>query len=628
MQMIIPRATLLKSLLMVPCALLVLPDAMTSASSRSMTAATGVAPTLSWFMITIGLFGGLAFFLYGMEKMSEGMKKTAGNQMRSILATLTRNRFIALFVGAFVTMIIQSSSATTVMLVSFVQAELMTFMQSLGVILGANIGTTITAQMVAFKLTDYALLMIIAGFAIRLLGKTEKIKCIGDILFGFGILFYGMKLMSDTMKPLRTYPDFIAMMEGLENPFMGILAGAAFTALVQSSSASTGVVIVLAQQGLITLEAGIPVILGANIGTCITAGLASIGTAREAKRVALAHVLFNVGGVLLFLFWIPQFADIVSSIAAHFGSGTARQVANAHTLFNIAVGLVFLPFTGLFARLIKRILPDKPRKKGLDPITWHLDDSIVSTPAIALQLATSEIARMAKILGRMHRAAMIPFISDKPERDEIYPKELDLLQGIAMRSAKIDFLEEQIRRYVLKISRQELATGQGREISKLLAMLDSMERIAVVITRQILPLIERKKQVQSDFSSQGKKELLRYHKKVGKQLDRIKQMMATMDLTLAHKVKKKKNRYARFDSKMRRQHLKRMLDMQQKSVETHPIHIELMDALNQINIYSAEIAKTILKNGHQDEDASANQTPEPVVPTEKDRPAPKTDSKA
>ncbi len=565
--------------------------------------------SISWFMLAVGLFGGLAFFLYGMEKMSEGMKKTAGNRMRSILATLTRNRFIALTVGAFVTMIIQSSSATTVMLVSFVQAELMSFVQSLGVILGANIGTTITAQMVAFKLTDYALIMIIAGFALRLLGKNEKMKCMGDILFGFGILFYGMKLMSDTMKPLRTYPEFIHMMEGLENPGMGILAGAAFTALVQSSSASTGVVIVLAQQGLISLEAGIPVILGANIGTCITAGLASIGTAREAKRVALAHVLFNVGGVLLFFFWIPQFADIVRSIAATFGSGTARQVANAHTIFNIAVGLLFLPLTGLFARLILRILPEKPRVKGLDPITWHLDDAIINTPAIALQLATAEIARMAKILGRMHRAAMIPFISDEPKRDEIYPEQLSLLQGIEMREKKINFLEERIRKYLLDISRQELAIGQGSEVNGLISMLDSMERIGDVITRQIIPLLKKKKHIRVDFSTEGKKELIRYHEKIGKQLDRIKQMMTTLDVSFAQKVKKKKTRYAHYDHRLRKHHLKRMLDMKEASVETHVIHMELMDALNQINIYSAEIAKNILKNGLPMENGNSNGEP-------------------
>lgn len=552
---------------------------------------------ISWLMLGIGLLGGLAFFLYGMEKMSEGMKKSAGNKMRSLLATLTRNRFIGLSVGAFVTMIIQSSSATTVMLVSFVQAELMSFAQSLAVILGANIGTTITAQMVAFKLTDYALIMIIFGFGLRMFGKNDKIKSIGDILLGFGILFFGMKLMSDTMKPLRTYPEFIQMMEGLENPFMGIVAGAAFTAIVQSSSASTGVVIVLAQQGLITIEAGIPVILGANVGTCITAGLASIGTAREAKRVALAHVLFNIGGVLLFIFWIPKFAEIIRSLDTIFDSGAARQVANAHTIFNLSVGLFFLPFITFFSRLIMRLLPDKPREKGLDPAIWHLDESIISTPAIALQLASAEIARMAKILSRMHHAAITPFLTNEPKRDAIYPKQLTLLQGIAMREKKIDFLEEKIRRYLLDISRHELAKGQGAEVNGLISLLDSMERIGDVIIKQIVPLLSKKEKLNKDFSSEGKEELIRYHEKVGKQLDRIMQMMTKLDPSLAQKVQKKKRSYADYDSRLRRHHLERMLTMKEASVVTHRIHMELMDALNQINIYCVDIAKKMLKSG-------------------------------
>ncbi len=552
---------------------------------------------VSWFMLAVSLLGGLAFFLYGMEKMSNGMKKTAGNRMRSILSSLTRNRFIALIIGAFVTMIIQSSSATTVMLVSFVQAELMTFVQSLGVILGANIGTTITAQIVAFKFTDYALVVIIAGFFLRMQDKNDRIKSMGDILLGFGILFYGMKLMSDTMTPLHSSPEFIGIMKGLENPLLGVLAGALFTALVQSSSASTGVVIVLAQQDLITIEAGIPVILGANIGTCITAGLACIGTSREAKRVALAHVLFNVGGVLLFIFWIPQFADLIRSAAASFDLSTARQIANAHTFFNISVGFFFLPFIGIFARLILRILPEKPRIRGLDPVTWHLDDALISTPAIALQLANAEIARMAKILGRMHRAAMIPFISDKPRRDEIFPEQLSLLQGIEMREKKINFLEERIRRYLLDINRQELAEGQGTEVNALLSLLDSMERIGDVITRQIVPLLKKKQRIGIDFSKEGKAELIRYHEKVGKQLDRLNQMMTNMDVSLARKVKKRKARYADLDSRLRRHHLERMLAMKEASVETHSIHMELMDALNQINIYSADIAKKLLKSG-------------------------------
>ena len=570
-------------------------------------------------MLTIGLLGGLAFFLYGMEKMSEGLKRSAGNKMRSILAKLTKNRFIALIVGAFVTMVIQSSSATTVMLVSFVQAELMTFTQSLGVILGADIGTTITAQMVAFKLTDYALGMIAAGFAVRMFGKNDNMKSIGDILLGFGILFYGMKLMSDSMAPLRTYPQFIDMMKTMENPFMGILAGAVFTALVQSSSATTGVVIVLAQQGLITLEAGIPVILGANIGTCVTAGLASIGTQREAKRVALAHVLFKIVGVLLVVSFIQPFADIIRRVAEMFGSGTARQIANAHTVFNVSIGLLFLPFVDLFGRFILFLLPNKAREKGIEPATWHLDDSIVSTPAIALELANAEIARMAKILRRMHNAAIMPFIVDELPRDEIYPEQLSLLEGIEMREKKINFLEEKTRRYLLSISRQELAIGQGSEVNSLLSLLDSMESIGDVIVKQIVPLAKKKDTRGVDFSEEGQKELVSYHEKVGKQLRRLEKMMTKRDIVLARKVKKKKKRYAHFDSKLRSYHLERMLAMKEGTMETHTIHMELLDALNQINLFSAEIAKVMLQSGigQMDEDNGGNDlnndTAEPVV---------------
>jgi phosphate:Na+ symporter len=219
-------------------------------------AADSISTNISWTFLIFALLGGLALFLYGMEKMSEGMRKSAGNHMRSILAALTRNRVIGLLVGIFVTMVIQSSSATTVMLVSFVQSGLMSFAQTMGVILGADIGTTITAQLIAFKLTDYALLMIAAGFGLRMFAKSEHTRGIGEVILGFGILFFGMKLMGDAMKPLQTYGNFIDLLKGLENPILRILAGMIFTALVQSSSAFSGILIVLAQQGLITLEAG------------------------------------------------------------------------------------------------------------------------------------------------------------------------------------------------------------------------------------------------------------------------------------------------------------------------------------------------------------------------------------
>jgi len=570
---------------------------------------------ISWAFLVIGLLGGLALFLYGMEKMSEGMKKSAGNKMRSILAALTKNRVIGLLVGAFVTMVIQSSSATTVMLVSFVQAELMSFSQSLGVILGADIGTTVTAQLIAFKLTDYALLMIAVGFALRMFAKQDNIRHIGDVILGFGILFFGMKLMSDAMKPLRSYPGFINLMQGLENPLLGLLVGTVFTALIQSSSAFTGVLIVLAQQQLITLEAGIPMLFGANIGTCITAGLASIGMSREAKRVALAHVFFKIAGVLLFIFWIPSFAELIRSIAASFGADIARQIANAHTIFNVSLGLVFLPFTAIFAGLILRLFPDKEEEKHLKPATWHLEEGSISTPAIAIDLARSEISRMAKLLERMLRAIIIPFMSDAnlikkqglpkeeinllleeiPTRDEIYPQ-LTLLEGLDMREEKIDFLEEKIGDYLIQIGRQELSDRQANEVFSMTSIVNDMESIGDIIHRIMIPLIAKKQALATDFSEEGKEELMIFHVKICKQISRLRDFFAEINPQKALKIMAKEEQYLELEAKYRTRHLQRFLQQRKETAQTHEVHMELLDLLKQINVYAGNIAKTILNS--------------------------------
>lgn len=575
-------------------------------------AAAASGTEISWFFLLVGLAGGLSFFLYGMEKMSTGMKRSTGNKMRSILATLTGNRIIGMIAGAFVTCVIQSSSATTVMLVSFVQAGLMSFVNSLGVILGADIGTTITAQLIAFKLTDYALLMIAVGFGMQLVSKNENTRNIGNVILGFGILFFGMKLMSDAMKPLRTYPAFIQMLEGLENPLLGILAGAIFTAVVQSSSAFTGVVIVLAQQGLITLEAGIPMIFGANIGTCVTAGIACIGMSRDAKRVAMAHVMFKICGVLLFIFWIPTFADFIRAIAAHFDSGTARQVANAHTIFNVTLALIFLPFTTVFGKIVLKFLPDKLQELELRPRVTYLDNSMVETPALAINLARTEISRMAKLLERMLRAIIIPFMSDPelirreasidpdekklllkevPSRDEYFPQ-LSLIEGLYMREEKIDYLQGEIKNYLIQISRQNTSSTLADEIYGMMSIIKDIESMGDLVHRNMLPLIAKKKAIGLDFSEEGKEELLIYHEKVCRQIKLLKEAFAQKDLDKADQIMSSERQYLDLESQYRVRHLERLLSEKSETVKTHEIHVELMDLMKQVIVYSSNIAKT------------------------------------
>jgi phosphate:Na+ symporter len=554
----------------------------------------GAETVIDWGPLIMGLMGGLALFLFGMDMMSEGLKKGAGSRMRNILGMLTKNRVIGLFVGAVVTMVIQSSSATTVMLVGFVQAELMSFAQSLGVILGADIGTTITAQLIAFKLTKYALGMIGLGFAMRMFAQRDSFRHAGEVLLGFGILFFGMHLMSEVMVPIRTYQPFIDLLAALENPLLGILVGAAFTALIQSSSAFTGIVIVLASQGALTLEAGIPLIMGANIGTCITAVLASLKTSRAAKRVALAHVLFKVLGVLLFVFWIGPFASLVNWVSGD--ADMPRMVANAHTIFNVGFAIVFLPFTHLVARLVERLLPDLPVDRMRIFKVRHIHPSHLETPAIAIDLTRAEIGRMARNLLEMLDLAIQPFLFPELERDPEFP-DLSVVQGIQFRESKIDFLDQKVQDFLIRLSRKPLSRVQADEVIGYLSMASDFEAIADIISKNMLPLIAKKRVLESDFSVEGQEEIGLFHVKVMKQLSRLNEILDLPErrYARAQRVIEKERKYDVLEAELRLHHLQRCRDERTGTLETHEIHMELMDLLKRINVYAGNIARTVIQ---------------------------------
>lgn len=565
---------------------------------------------ISWGLLITGLLGGLGLFLYGIEKMSEGMKLAAGNRFRAVLKALTANRMIALVFGAVVTMVVQSSSATTVMLVGFVEAGLMGFSRSVGVILGADIGTTVTAQLIAFKLTNYALLLVAVGAGLRMFARNDNLRNAGEAVLGFGMLFLGMKLMSETMHPLRSYPELIDFMRGLENPLAGLLAGTLLTALLQSSSAFIGIVIVLAQQGLISLQAGIPMILGANVGTCITALVAATGLSRDAKRVAVLHVLFKVSGVLLFVFWIPTFAAWVQAMAVRFDSDMARQIANAHSIFNVGLAVVFLPFATIFAKLVVAMLPDIRADRDIKPALLHLDEKHMVAPVVALSLARAEISRMARLLWRMMRAVIVPFMSDPrlivkdadskeerrlllreiPTRDEYFPQ-LTLMEGLDMREEKLDFLEEKISDYLLKIAKQELSAVQTAEVYDMMSIVKDLESIGDLIHRNMLPLIEKKKALNMDFSDDGKEELLIYHEKVCSHLRLLAEAFGETSPQKACRIMEQEEEYLDLERHYRLKHLQRLQYEQKEAITTHEVHMELMDLMKQIITYTTDIAR-------------------------------------
>jgi len=549
----------------------------------------------NWTLLLVfGLAGGLGLFLFGLNMMSKSLQRSAGSRMRAILSALTVNRFVGVAVGAFVTMVIQSSSATTVMLVSFVQAQLLTFGQTLGVILGADIGTTVTAQLIAFKFTDYALLMIAVGFVLRYAVKRPAWRNVGEVILGFGMLFFGMHLMSESMYPLRTYQPFLRVLTGFENPLLGILAGTVFTALIQSSSAFTGIVIVLAQQGLLTLNAGIPLILGANIGTCITAMLAAIGASREAVRVAVAHTLFKVGGVLLMVWWIPTFADFIRDISPGgaivddpevMARTIPRQVANAHTVFNVGLALIFLPFTGAFAKLIHRLVPER-----LEPAReWfykarHLDADMINAPALALNLAKVEILRLGEKVKTMAIDSLEPFLRH----------DLDMLDKLHEEENKVDALDEQITDYLLDIGKQELNDQQAREVYMMLHVTKQFEHMADIIDKQIRPLAMKMSQRGAEFSETGQAEVQSYHLKMCKQISRALETFREGSLELAQHLRDKQRGYVTLEEDYRQAHFQRIHSAIAESVASSEIHLELMDCYRRISSYSTNVGRAIM----------------------------------
>ena len=429
------------------------------------------------------LGGGLALFLFGMRQMTESLKTVAGTGMKNLLTRLTANRFTAALAGTIVTAVIQSSSVTTVLVVGFISAGLLNLGQSIGVILGANVGTTITAQIIAFKVYKYGLLMVAAGFFTNILARQEYARQWGFAVMGLGLIFFGMELMSIGTNPLRQWPPFIEMMQNMRNPLLAAGVGALFTAVVQSSSATTGIIIVLASQGLISLESGIGLLFGSNIGTCVTAFISAVGRPREAMQAAWAHIVFNVAGVLLWIFFVPQFADVVRSIspasatapgAVQFTADTARQIANAHTLFNLGNLLLFIWFTGPLARLVSWIVPEQRKAIGIQPL--YLDDLFLEQPSLALDQVRRELTRLGGLVRQMLSRSL--HVATKGSESEI--------SSLAQADEDIDTIYEACIRFLGQLSQKNLVLEQPQQLSRFVGIANYLENIGDVIEKDLL----------------------------------------------------------------------------------------------------------------------------------------------
>ena len=415
------------------------------------------------FEIFVGIFGGLGLFLYGMKLMSDGLESAAGEKLKGILEKVTSNRFVGVLVGAIVTCIIQSSSATTVMVVSFVNAGLMSLFQAVGVIMGANIGTTITAQMVSFELDAIAPIFIGVGAILVLVAKKKRIKDIAYIGLGFGILFLGMGTMSGALKPIADTPAFSEFILFVgNNAVLGLFTGLIMTAIVQSSSATTGILVALATTGSIDMRLAFPVILGCNIGTCVTALLASVGANRTAKKAAFMHLFFNIFGAIIFLPFITQVTELVEFISP---GKVARQVANAHTIFNVIVTVIMFPLAGYLVKLVNFIIPGDSENENKGAI--YLDKQLLATPMIASGQVVKETIRMAELAKANFELSMRAFLESIQ----------DFIGKVYENEKIINIIEKDITDYLIELSQHELTEEDAIIVSETYHTINDIERI-------------------------------------------------------------------------------------------------------------------------------------------------------
>lgn len=543
--------------------------------------------------ILFGLFGGLAVFIYGMNMMSECLQKAAGEKMKVVLALLTKNPVLGVLAGALTTAVLQSSSATTVMAIGFVSAGLMTLPQAISIIFGANIGTTMTAQIIAFKISDYIFLIIFVGFLISFLSRSERIKNIGLTIFAFGLLFLGIDTMGSVMQPLANSPVFTELFDKVSDiPVLGVLTGMVMTLVVQSSSATIAVLQNFAIQpgadgvsSVIGLTGAIPILLGDNIGTTITAVLASIGQPRNAKRTAAAHCIFNVSGCFLFIWFIRPFAAFIQMISPKGPEVEviSRQIANAHTTFNIVMTLIWTPLLFVMVKLVMRLIPDKKEGEGDPAEPVYLDDRLMAQPAAALQLAAKEILHLAFLVGEQ-----LHLTTGMVRRKE----EGQPAAGIEQRE-RLKGLGDKITEYLSGLfSAGVLTEEQAAQTAGVMYLLGDVERMGELCADVTLAIEDRDRR-KTKYSKEAMKDLEKSLKVIEDMYGAALQVLTKGDEESARKIRKKKEKVLDLDIEMRKGHMDRVSKGKCATEMTGPLN-DILHAIDRMGNCCVNIADAAL----------------------------------
>ena len=508
--------------------------------------------------IVFGLLGGLAVFIYGMNLMSESLQKAAGEKMKSILALLTKNRIMGVIAGALVTAVLQSSSATTVMAIGFVSAGLMSLPQAISIIFGANIGTTMTAQIIAFKITDYIYAFIFVGFILTFVCKSERIKSIGQTIFAFGLLFLGIETMGDVMKPLASSPvftDLIGKVSGI--PVLGLLLGTAMTLVVQSSSATIAVLQNFAAQpgadgvtSILGLVGAIPILLGDNIGTTITALLASLGQSRDAKRTAIAHTIFNLSGSLVFIWFVKPYAALIQAISPKGPEVEviSRQIANAHTLFNLTMTVVWVCLLGLMVKIVMWLIPDAKDAKVNPLQPAFLDKKVIGQPTVALKLVAKEVLHCSGMVKNMLKDLAGLSKSEDPA----------LVGKIKEQGQTLHALMEAINDYLAELfSAGVLTELQATQTAKLMHVCGDVERMGE-LAADLTDVIAGKIELKYSFSEEAMEDLRKSLNQISKMYGDAMRALEQGEPEEPEKLIRRREKVMDLDINMRKAHMDRV----------------------------------------------------------------------
>ncbi|MGL5649277.1 MAG: Na/Pi cotransporter family protein [Clostridium sp.] len=534
----------------------------------------------STIMTIITLMGGLGLFIYGMKLMGDGLENAAGEGLKKILEKVTSNPFVAVCVGAAVTAVVQSSSATTVMVVGFVNAGLMNLSQAVGIIMGANIGTTITAQLVAFKLDDIAPLFVFAGTALIMVAKAKKRKEIGNIVLGFGILFMGMGIMSDAVKPLASSPIFAQILSQVaEHWWIGIIAGAAITAILQSSSATTGILIALAGSGVIDIRMALPILFGCNIGTCITAMIATVGTNRTAHKAALLHLIFNVGGTVIFLPFLGMLGTLVTKMSP---GDVERQIANSHTVFNIINTLVMLPLRGWLIVIVNKLVPGDDEIEKVGP--KYIDDRLLETPVIAAGQVIKETIRMANKAKHNLEISMDAFVKGDEE----------LIKKVHDNEKIINVLEESITSYLVKLSKCDLSDKEKGIVASTFHIVNDIERIGDH-AQNLVELATQKIEENIKYTDEAIGDLIEIYNYTKMALQISIDSYENRDVEKANSIAPLEERINKAEKNYRDKHIKRLYEGKCNAY-AGAIFLDAISNFERIGDHATNIAESVIEN--------------------------------